>query len=230
MTLTTASRAPRARAQRLLAAALGLALVGAAVPAAALAQDEAAQPPHDQPGPAAERLLYNSFFVDRAPLDIQADEMDIYLYGLKTEAAQDLRGAEGIEQLSGRILFFELEVLTGPVWGAVHHPRLAAVPAGFRSVAGNPAQRRAENEGAIETDLERRRERGHGCPAGRHRGLRGASGHFRCSPGEKIGRLGCRHRDDYSVEMSKIGSAFRGEAPSSASPLELFDAGLEADA
>ncbi len=97
MTPTMASRAPLARVQRLLATALGLALLGAALPAATLAQDEAYQPPHEKPGPAAERLLYNSFFVDRAPLDIVADNMDLYLFGLKTEAAQDLRGTPGVE-------------------------------------------------------------------------------------------------------------------------------------
>ena len=97
MTPTTVSRAPGSRVQRLLAAALGLALVCAALPTATLAQDEAYQPPHDKPGPAAERLLYNSFFVDRAPLDIVADNMDLYLFGLKTEAAQDLRGTPGVE-------------------------------------------------------------------------------------------------------------------------------------
>ena len=54
-------------------------------------------PPHDQPGPAAERLLYTQFDVDRAPLDIEAGNMDVYLFGLKTEAAQDLADTEGIE-------------------------------------------------------------------------------------------------------------------------------------
>lgn len=77
--------------------ALTLALAGTLLPAAVLAQDEAYEPPHDKPGPAAERLLYNSFFVDRAPLDIEAGNMDLYLFGLKTEAAQDLRGTDGVE-------------------------------------------------------------------------------------------------------------------------------------
>jgi peptide/nickel transport system substrate-binding protein len=62
-----------------------------------VAQDPPPEPPHDKPGPAAERLLYNSFFVDRAPLDIEADNLDLYLFGLKTEAARDLRGTEGVE-------------------------------------------------------------------------------------------------------------------------------------
>jgi peptide/nickel transport system substrate-binding protein len=97
MTGRTATRALSARARSSLAAALGLALVAGALPAGALAQDDTYEPPHDKPGPAAERLLYNSFFVDRAPLDIEAGNMDLYLFGLKTEAAQDLRGTEGIE-------------------------------------------------------------------------------------------------------------------------------------
>lgn len=97
MTGRTASGSVFARARTTLATALGLALLAGALPAAAQAQDEAPVPPHDRPGPAAERLLYNSFFVDRAPLDIEADNMDIYLFGLKTDAAGDLRGTEGVE-------------------------------------------------------------------------------------------------------------------------------------
>jgi peptide/nickel transport system substrate-binding protein len=58
------------------------------------------EPPHDKPGPAAERLLYTQFDVDRAPLDIEAGNMDLYLFGLKTEAAQDLADAEGIELIA----------------------------------------------------------------------------------------------------------------------------------
>jgi peptide/nickel transport system substrate-binding protein len=85
---------------RLVSVGLGAVLaLGAVLPATGLAQDDpsAYEPPHDQPGPAAERLLYNSFFVDRAPLDIEADNMDLYLFGLKTEAAEELRGTEGVE-------------------------------------------------------------------------------------------------------------------------------------
>jgi peptide/nickel transport system substrate-binding protein len=85
------------RAGLWLGAALGLAVAATSLPLGASAQDDDFEPPHDKPGPAAERLLYNSFFVDRAPLDIEADNMDLYLFGLKTEAAQDLRGTEGIE-------------------------------------------------------------------------------------------------------------------------------------
>ena len=83
----------RARVRTALPFALALALAAGLLPAAAAAQDETLEPPHDRPGPAAERLLYNSFFVDRAPLDIEAGNMDLYLFGLKTEGAQDLHGA-----------------------------------------------------------------------------------------------------------------------------------------
>ena len=87
----------RTRVRTGLPFALTIVLAGSLLPAAVVAQDEGYEPPHDKPGPAAERLLYNSFFVDRAPLDIEAGNMDIYLFGLKTEGAQDLRGTEGVE-------------------------------------------------------------------------------------------------------------------------------------
>jgi peptide/nickel transport system substrate-binding protein len=57
----------------------------------------AAQDPSDQPGPAADTLRFNSYFVDRAPLEVQAGTMDLYLFGLRTEAAQELRDAPGVQ-------------------------------------------------------------------------------------------------------------------------------------
>ncbi|MGD8684092.1 MAG: ABC transporter substrate-binding protein, partial [Chloroflexota bacterium] len=87
----------RTRVRTAFPFALSLALAASLLPAAATAQDEAYQPPHDRPGPAADRLLYNAFNVERAPLDIEAGDMDLYLFGLKTEAAQDLRGTAGVE-------------------------------------------------------------------------------------------------------------------------------------
>ena len=56
MHTTKATGAPTRRAWSALPFALGVALVASAFPAAALGQDEA-EPPHDQPGPAADRLL-----------------------------------------------------------------------------------------------------------------------------------------------------------------------------
>lgn len=51
-----------------------------------------AEPPHDRPGPAADRILFRAFDVDRAPRDLEAGRMDLYLYSLKTAAAGRLRG------------------------------------------------------------------------------------------------------------------------------------------
>ena len=51
-------------------------------------QDYAA--PHDLTGPAVETLRFRAFDVDRAPLDLQAGEMDLYYYNLKISAAREL--------------------------------------------------------------------------------------------------------------------------------------------
>ena len=56
-----------------------------------------AQDPSARPGPAADTIRFNSYFVDRAPLEIQAGTMDLYLFGLRTEAAQELRDAPGVQ-------------------------------------------------------------------------------------------------------------------------------------
>lgn len=82
MTLTTSLR-------RAGTGALALVLATAAV---AHAQD-----PSPEPGPAADTLRFNSYFVDRAPLEVEAGTMDLYLYGLRTEAAQELRDTEGVQ-------------------------------------------------------------------------------------------------------------------------------------
>lgn len=49
------------------------------------------EPPHDRPGPAVDRILFRSFHVDRAPLELEADNMDLYMFSLNTEAAEQLR-------------------------------------------------------------------------------------------------------------------------------------------
>jgi len=51
------------------------------------------QPPHEKPGPAAERVYFRSFHVDRAPLEIEAGKMDLYYFSLKTAAARELRNS-----------------------------------------------------------------------------------------------------------------------------------------
>ena len=69
---------------------IAIAAILAVVAVAVAAQTPA--PPHSRPGPAADRILFRAFDVDRAPRDLEADSMDLYLFSLKTAAAQRLRG------------------------------------------------------------------------------------------------------------------------------------------
>jgi peptide/nickel transport system substrate-binding protein len=43
------------------------------------------------PGPAVDKLVFRAFDVDRAPLDLAAGSMDMYMFSLKTDAATQLR-------------------------------------------------------------------------------------------------------------------------------------------
>jgi hypothetical protein len=71
-----------------LGVAAGLVQTGArAAVARAAAQDSAAV------GPVADRLIFSSFNVDQAPLEIEDDKMDLYLYGLKAAGAEELADA-----------------------------------------------------------------------------------------------------------------------------------------
>lgn len=54
-------------------------------------------PPTDQPGPAVDKLYFKAFNVDRAPLDLEAGEMDLYYYNLKIAAARKLRDNKDIQ-------------------------------------------------------------------------------------------------------------------------------------
>ena len=79
--------------QRVIGVVLGLALV------AALAGPMAVHgaPPAQEAGPVVDRVFFKSFNVDRAPLDLQQGSMDLYLFGLKTAAAAELRGVSGMQ-------------------------------------------------------------------------------------------------------------------------------------
>jgi peptide/nickel transport system substrate-binding protein len=96
MTGVTGLIRPRGRPFRALAVAVTITLVGAP---GSLAQD-----PSDagsrRPGPAAEKLYFNSFFVDRAPLELEAGNMDMYLYSLRTEAAEELQDSDTIRLIN----------------------------------------------------------------------------------------------------------------------------------
>ena len=54
------------------------------------------QPPHDRPGPASERIQFQSFHVDLAGQSLQNGDMDFYLFSLKTEAARQLQDSTDI--------------------------------------------------------------------------------------------------------------------------------------
>ena len=47
-------------------------------------------PPHDKPGPVAERLFFSGFHVDRAPLELRKGSMDLYNFGLKVAAVSEV--------------------------------------------------------------------------------------------------------------------------------------------
>ena len=97
------------------AVALGIAAPLAAglarYPAAALAatQDAAVT------GPAADTIIFSSFNVDQAPLNIQNNDMDLYLFGLKTAAARDLEaGGEGVRLITAPASIIDLIVNPAP--------------------------------------------------------------------------------------------------------------------
>ncbi|MEE8443353.1 MAG: ABC transporter substrate-binding protein [Dehalococcoidia bacterium] len=80
---------------RFVALGLGLAL-GLELTPTLFAQDQDYEPPHQKPGPAAERIHFQSFHVDLAGAAIQAGDMDMYVFSLKTEAARQLKEVPGI--------------------------------------------------------------------------------------------------------------------------------------
>jgi len=50
------------------------------------------QAPHRRPGPAVDTLYFQAFSVDRASRDLEAGNMDLYMFSLKTDAARQLQG------------------------------------------------------------------------------------------------------------------------------------------
>ena len=72
-------------------------LLGPGLLPSVLAQADEYQPPHDRPGPAADRILFRSFHVDLAGPSVKAGDMDMYVFSLKTEAARKLQGDTDIQ-------------------------------------------------------------------------------------------------------------------------------------
>ncbi len=74
-----------------------LAALLARYPEAVLAASQGTPTADGPAGPAAEKMTFGSFNVDQAPLNIQNNDMDLYLFGLKTAAAKQLAGgAQGV--------------------------------------------------------------------------------------------------------------------------------------
>ena len=68
-------------------------LAGAMVAAAALIGGSflfAQSPSRDEPGPATDKITFGAFNVDRASRDLEAGHMDLYMFGLKIDAAERL--------------------------------------------------------------------------------------------------------------------------------------------
>ena len=65
-------------------------LLGLELVPSALAQQQEYEPPHQKPGPASESIQFQSFHVDLAGVSLQAGDMDMYIFSLKTEAARQL--------------------------------------------------------------------------------------------------------------------------------------------
>lgn len=63
-----------------------------AAPSGPTPTPEAYAAPSKNPGPAVDKVLFTASAVDSAPLDFQQGKLDLYLYGLKTTAAQELKG------------------------------------------------------------------------------------------------------------------------------------------
>lgn len=54
------------------------------------------KPPHNQPGPAAERIHYSAVSLDEAGHALRAGDIDLYAFGLRVAAAVGLRGSPGV--------------------------------------------------------------------------------------------------------------------------------------
>jgi len=58
------------------------------------------QPPHSNPGPASDRIIYSSYAQDVAPAALQAGDIDFYMFALRAAAAKELVGVPGVSLLS----------------------------------------------------------------------------------------------------------------------------------
>ena len=53
--------------------------------------------PHSNPGPATDTINFSAYAVEIAPKEIEAGDLDLYIFSLKTPAAEKLRDKDGID-------------------------------------------------------------------------------------------------------------------------------------
>ena len=70
------------------------------------------RPPSDRPGPAVDKLLFKAFTAERAALDLEAGNMDAYLFGLPPTAASSLRSTTGIRLMQAPSM--KMDILLNP--------------------------------------------------------------------------------------------------------------------
>ncbi|MEE2700992.1 MAG: ABC transporter substrate-binding protein [Chloroflexota bacterium] len=70
--------------------------LGLEVVPSAFAQSHDYEAPHSQRGPASDKIQFQSFHVDLAGESLKAGDMDMYAFSLKTEAARNLKGTDGV--------------------------------------------------------------------------------------------------------------------------------------
>ena len=80
-----------------LAGAAALVLGGASLVAAQSPEASTQPSGAGQPGPASDHVTFQSVFVDTAPLEIQSGNIDLYTYGLRTEAAEQIQGDPSVQ-------------------------------------------------------------------------------------------------------------------------------------
>ena len=72
-------------------------IVGLELASSVLAQTGEYNPPHERPGPASDRIHFKLVNVELASAELQAGDIDMYVFSLKTEAAQQLKGVPGVK-------------------------------------------------------------------------------------------------------------------------------------
>ena len=80
------------------------------------------EPPHSQPGPAVDRIYFKGFHQDIAPASLERGDMDMYIYGLKTLAAEQLADTPGINMYQAPATSLSLFLNPAPALGGELNP------------------------------------------------------------------------------------------------------------